>query len=595
METINSHAADSVASPTNRRITFSPAHLVHYSCLCVMAGAICIALWPFISWAAIPVASCLAWTFSRLAATAIGMQETDESEHLTLTRRLAAGAGAALIGGASIGLSGSTLWEKISGLSSSITHQQAQGAKTLEAIQGVFFDAVSARAAVAEWSVASARKAAVESTTGGTCPSRPESRGKAGPITVWRREEAELAARLRDQMADYIKALEAASKAVPTDTPRDFAGGMAYMEKVNEAVKIAQGIAGGSQRKSAIDVLDRRIASKIRLNDGQEVSCEDQNRLEQLNAAKSALEAIGGKRAGVQVLTLPIDLRNAQEVAIRGLIRAYTLLLRVATFGRAGSFEDDPQMKSALEKSVINRETVPFILAAMIELAVISSAALASRSGRVPFPLDPQRVLSELRRRAKTAGPAKKTASAAAEGLFKLVVNLLGRVKDPLAQAEEVARAPGIEGGWRNELPEAPRFRPSVVFSEVVMKAGLSVWPFKFSYQGETYLAIPREDNESAMNALEMARVLVYQDLSILLNEQTRASRLRSIPEVRRRIECMERECDFEVYKLNEHLAHAIRVAMSNPANEESIYSGSANSPVREGLSLWEPYSKAAA
>jgi hypothetical protein len=533
-----------------------------------MAGAIWLGLKPFISWAALPVAACLAWTFSKLAATAIGMKEDGESETPMLTRRLAAGAGAALIGGASIGLSGSTLWAVIAGQSSSITHLQAQGAKTLEAIQGVFFDAVSARAAVAEWAATSARKAAVESTTGGTCPSRPDSRGKAGPITVWRREEAELAARLRDQMADYIKALEAASKAVPTDAPRDFAGGMAYMEKVNEAVKIAQGIAGGSQRKSAIDVLDRRIASKIRLNDGQEVSCEDQNRLEQLNAAKSALEAIGGKRAGVQVLTLPIDLRNAQEVAIRGLIRAYTLLLQVATFGRAGSFEDDPQMKSALEKSVINRETVPFILAAMIELAVISSAALASRSGRVPFPLDPQRVLSGLRRRARTAGPAKKMALAAAEGVFVVVVNLLGHVNDAHARVRSEAPGP-VNADTPEEVgPEVPAPRPAVAFPEHVMEAGRAAWPYKFTYQGDTYFAIPREDSAEATHALEMARVLTHQKLVELLDEHVKASQLRRVPDFLRRLETVEHETHWEVYKVNAHLAHALRVARYFPADD---------------------------
>ena len=60
------------------------------------------------------------------------------------------------------------------------------------------------------------------------------------------------------------------------------------------------------------------------------------------------------------------------------------------------------RMEAALKnKGLINRETIGFFIAGLIELCVLFTAFLAVRSGQSPFPFQPTRMLTDLQTRAE--------------------------------------------------------------------------------------------------------------------------------------------------------------------------------------------------
>ena len=535
------------ASPPAEIVHFAPERAFHLLALAIMVLAIGAGLARYFGWpAGLIMGLALSHVFSALAKTLLAPAGT-----VARSERVLAGVFALALFGVTMGLSYGTLYGSLFAQSSALGEfSRVRGPVERQLESVVLANGEAAVHAFGAWQAYSSQKAAQEGQGGGSCPGRAQSQGARGPIAMWRENEAGIATNLHDELKRTVHQLRGKFELVKQRKAGNFAETSAISASLNQLIETAEGLARGSYIAATQATLSRQLASRISGPDGRAVDCGDRARDELILRAQAALNALADTRKNPPIAPLApaIDLANQQELTIRGLLRAFNGLGMLASFGWVGNFADDPLMEMALKnKGLINRETLGFLIAGLIELCVLFTAFLAARSGAPAFPYRPGEMLRRWETRLAGQRPGLGSwLSLFWLGLCKTLLNLLfTRPQAIAAPAALPAVAPDPRYG-RREL-EWSRLLAHHLFANDA---------------GE-YLVIPNAGAYSA--SLLAAQALEYQGHAARLNLDVSwetvssywpvASRFgQRLPDVI--------EMRYAVYKLKPDFAQALRLKL---------------------------------
>jgi hypothetical protein len=359
---------------------------------------------------------------------------------------------------------------------------------------------------------------------GGTCPTRDTTQGVEGPISRWRDADALVAADLlrdlsaeRQALSDVVSEINKAPKAVSFD---DVVKQMDLLSRGADIIARVGGESGLAQ--SAKKVVVDRQDSQIITRSGAEIDCGDTGRFSLLERARVALESLANATP-MNRLTPPINLNDRAEVTSVALIRNTNAVAQILSLGHLGSFADDVLMSDALKVSFINRETLPLMLALILEMLTLYTGFLAAQrllAGTRP-------VFEPFDWAGQSQSPtALSKAKYIAMGLVQAVVNAvwlrvpvevdasglpphhkgtqLNRAKGPLTDVDRPAT-------WlvRRKL------RPDGLFPQREATWAQDLVGYYRPYLKETYLVVPQTDTQ----ARAMAHALVAKGLAKVLCE----------------------------------------------------------------------------
>lgn len=557
----SSPSADGAQAASHPKLEYDLGRVVHAAMLVTMTASVSASFAPFVGWlVALPVAVALTYTFTRLVQLALGMDREEQGEPTSLAIRVASGAVAVVIAGITVGASSAALYRAVFATASALDHlEKTQTAAQISIDEGLA-NAHAASRALRAWEQASVSKAQTEAKQGGTCPERSATLGKPGPIAAFRREEAAVAADLSAEVSNAIKALDLAITAIPKQRAADYAGALEVMAKQNGAIRAYNTFSQGSAIASTLDALTRRESAQIRWVDGSLFQCGDVSRLELITQARRALEVIK-KSQPITPLKPAIDLANPRETTIRGLLRSFTALAKLATFGALGSFEGDALMQAALKKhGPLNRETMSLLLAALIEIAVIASAAFARPSrqgGSSPFPFHPKAVIGWLEARARSGGRLQAIGCSLVASVFKGGINATATVYE-----EESTRA-----SWATEpVPPidlesgAVQARTERHFDPLYLAMGRALEPYTLFQGGEALIILPKDKGSPPQHVHDCRHALEYAGLARPVNDELQGDVLEQLPEFERRYRTSQTGIDqrFAVSRLVPAFSHAL-------------------------------------
>lgn len=231
-----------------------------------------------------------------------------------------------------------------------------------------------------------------------------------------------------------------------------------------------------------------------------------------------------------------------------------------STAGLFGSFQDDPLMAQALKKGWINRETLPFALAALIELCVVLTATWARERGSAAIPFEPVSWLTGMRRRqATTARPIARVLLALWHAVARVAINLFYAV--PIA-AYDVNQELG------------PASDPRLTERELRWAESLLLW---LAYVHDcAYLCVPIVP--STDKARTAARCLEYQGKAVLLASAATWEHVSRSPEFAHRVLMLLPDAKlkrYEIYRLSPDAAQAFRLHWLDPGPDR--HSGTAS------------------
>jgi hypothetical protein len=540
-------------------VTFDPARFLHALMLLVMIGTVSWSIASFITlWIAVPIGAGLTYAFDNRVKVAMGIIPTRSR-----AERVLAGVTAWLLFCLTMGLSYGALYKTVFAEPSALRQLQDVRAPVQRQLDIVLADAAAARGAFDAWAKDSREKAALESRLvdgGGSCPGK-KSGGRKGPIAHWRDAEASIAGKLNTDLDGAIKDLESKVKAVPTARPADYTAAVEIMARLNAAIAVAETATRGGAARAALDTLDRQLNSTITWVDGTKFDCHDTARTDLILTAQKALKGLQALPA-LKPIEPAIDLTNRQEVATRGLLRSFNAGAKIASFGMVGSFADDELMLKAQQQSgIVNRESLGLGLAALLEMTVALTAAIAARRGGAPLPMNFMQGFEAWQHAADRAQGGRalmhKLTLSAAKAAFNLLFASIepGRGERPSAEPPETAPIPFKSSRHPVVVLEAD---PNVPGRELGWAKELLPW--LFGWHDKDYIVLP---NDRAPKASLAARALEYNNAAALLGtdvpwevvaKHRAAARrlLRLLPDAR--------ASHFEVYELATPVAQALRI-----------------------------------
>jgi len=485
-------------------VSFAPATAINLVMLAIMVLAIGAGLAKYFGWiVGITIGLALSYVFSALVKTVVA-----PAGEVRPSERLWAGVFAVALFGVTLGLSYGSLYATLFAQASALgefVRVRLPVQRQLET--AVLANAEASVKAFAAWQKDSAKKAELEGKGGGTCPARAASLGKRGPIAMWREADAGIAANLEHELRSNVGSIRSRFDALKDRKAGTFAEVLEITTGLNGVIEASEALAHGSYVQATKETLSRQLASEITWSNGEVFKCGDTTRDELIKRAQAALSDLADlkKNPPLQPLAPAIDLSNEQELTIRGLLRSFNAIARVVTFGLVGTFADDPLMEAALKtKGLINRETIGFLIAALIELCVLFTAFLAVRAGQAPFPFQPTRALERLETRAAQQNNwLVQLMLLLVLSLSKLVVNLF------FAQQA---------GGSRRsaDTNQEVEIQPDPVYPTRELNWGVLLAPYLLSNHDGDYLIVP--NTPRCAKVLTAARALEYQSAAALLN-----------------------------------------------------------------------------
>jgi hypothetical protein len=520
---------------------------VHLAMQGVMVMSIAYSLVAFITaWVAVPVAVCLTWVFAELVERVVA---PGPGAGGAAARSFAAG-GAVLLFMITMGLSYGTLYARLFAQTSAVKDFEARRVTLQRTLRALHAKGEEARVALYEWAAYAAAKAAEERNNGGTCPAKTHTRGREGPITIWRSEDARVAKSLQDELAQLLtratRALESASAIKATD----FAGVVDVSSKLNQALEHSLDIsASGAFPAHTLAAVDSRAAVTVRWN-GAELDCEDGVRKHLLDRARMALDGMA-KATLPKPIGVSIDLSDATDVVTFGLLRNFNSMLSIVSAGRLGSFDEDPLFREAWARGgLVNRETLGQFLACLVELCVFFTGALsARRRGRV-FEYGPIEWLQAWERAPASATPAGRLGKIAALVAAKGLLGMFYTVRSDEAPAHVTPAAP-------TPVRADPRFHER----EIAM--GKALAPFLHSWLDRDYLLVPH--SPAGLRARVVAQSLQFMRLARCLTPSAGwddVRPLRPAADALLAIDPQAGDQRYEVYRLSPDYAQCLRLAL---------------------------------
>jgi hypothetical protein len=544
------------------KVRFAPATAINLVMLAIMVLSIGAGLAKYFGWlVGITVGLALSYVFSALAKTVVApLGEVTRSE------RVWAGLFALALFCITLGLSYGTLYAKLFAQASALEEFQRVRLPVQRQIESaVLANAEGSVKAFAAWQKDAADKAQKESNKngGGSCPTKAASLGKRGPIAMWREADAGIAANLHDELSSNVDKIRTKFNALRDRKAANFAEAMEITTGLNAVIEASEALARGSYVRATQEALARQLASEITWLNGEVFKCGDTTRDELIKRAQSALLDLADpkKNPPLKPMAPAIDLSNEQELTIRGLLRSFNALAGVLTLGVVGTFADDPLMEAALKtKGLINRETIGFLVAGLIELSVLFTAFLAVRSGQPPFPFQPNRTLERLEARAaQEKNWLVQLTMYLALSLSKLAVNLF------FAQQGDMDSGTAAFA----DTDRDSTIHPDPAYPSRELDWGILLAPYLLANHDGDYLVIPNISRGA--RALMAASALTYQGAAVRLNLEApwiSIASYRLAAEQFERLLPDARNLHYAIYKLTPAFAQAMRLQMLQAASQ---------------------------
>lgn len=528
------------------RVVFAPALAVHLLTVTLMAGAVAWSIAQLIGWwVAMPIGIALTYVFSMLAK-----RLTAPRYVVTRGQRVASGIAAIGIFAVTVSLSYGSLYATLFAETSALTNFAAARVPLERALEQAIANAQTAQNALRDWSVHSRTMRDLEQHQGGSCPAKPASLAIRGGIARWRDADALTASTLSAELASRVTQLRQSVDTAKALTPTTFRQLQEASRQWNAAVEMEESLARGAYIKAAKDSLTRQLAAEISWP-RETFRCGDTARDELIERALSALKQIE-RGPALQPLAVVIDLSNRQDIAGRGMIRGFNMILKALSFGAAGSFVDDALMVEAVKKGLINRETLPFALSALLELSVLLTGALVHQRRNVVFPYQPVTALTRWSRGADELQPRLLRIIAAGTLLaMRTLINLVFAEATNDGDGKYRERFGPTPGTF--EVPEDP------VYPDRTMSWGNQLLPYWVPMHGGDYLVIP--NTQRCVRQLHAARALCEQGATTqlhfdapfpLLSETATRQMTRLLPDARGRT--------YAIFKISPSFAQALRI-----------------------------------
>ncbi len=546
---------DSRAKQDPVEVHFAPATAINLLVLGIMVLAIGASLARYFGWfAGILMGLALSYVFSALVKILLS-----PSGSVSRSERVLAGMFALALFGVTMGLSYGTLYATMFAQSSALIEFQRVRLPVQRQLESVVLaNAEGSVKAFAAWQEDSEKKAAQEGKGGGTCPAKAESLGKRGPITMWRESEVGIASNLHGELKSSVLGIRSRLNALKDKKALSFGDAMEITAGLNALIEASEALSRGSYVKATQDTLARQLAIDINWPNGEVFKCGDNTRDELIKRAQSALAELSDvkKNPPLQPLAPAIDLSNQQELTIRGLLRSFNGIAKVATLGLVGSFADDSLMLTALNtKGLINRETLGFFIAGLIELCVVFTAFLSVRSGQAPFPFQPTKMLAGLQTQAEQQSRwSIRLVILSLLAFSKLLINLLFARQGQGA----IGSADASAAYEQDEVIIADPIYPSRE-----LNWGQLLLPYLLANHDGDYLIVP--NTTGCAKALMVASALEFQKFAKRLSLDVPWRNLSSYWPAATQFERLlpnARNLHYAVYKLSGPFAQAMRLQM---------------------------------
>lgn len=543
---------------------FSPARLFNLMMVAVMTGSVAFSLTSFLSnWIAVPVALTLGGIFNYLAHAVV---EPDVPHLKRATHAIAAG----LIFLLTCGLSYGALYLKLFADTSALKHFETARLPLMQQMHQQLGNAEAAQGALLAWQSDAAAKATAEETVGGTCATKAASTGKPGAISQWRRAERNIAETLSKDFTNRVSSLRSQLTNLDASRAATYSEMRALGDRINLAVNATETLTHGAFAQGVAATLERQGESTITWKNGEVFICGDAARDETLARATTAVAALLDSPV-LKKLSPVLDLDRNKDVMVAGLLRGFNLAAFVVSFGRFGSFADDALMTNALAHGAINSETLPFAIAAVLELCVLLTAAWAAHGGAGLFPPNPVRAVAATRRAAQRAQTgSSRLAYAVLYHALRVIVGLFFIQKSvTTAHASQYHGTP-------TPASAAAAMDPVIPDRELTWAADLV--PFIAHVHDRAYLFLTNVPD--AVRARKIARCLHFQGIAQLITGSASWSQVSEhtdlVPDLLRLPDAETRR--YEVYALAPGYVQAARLAelqvASSPHKIEDAPSG---------------------
>lgn len=509
----------------------------------LMTAAVASALMAYFSWwFAIPISMVLSWLASRLAVNVFG-----PASSIGWGLRLASLLMLVAVLATTVGLSYSALYSILFAKTSAIEDYERQRTSTERVLSTAVAHATTVETAVSAWATYSEEMAANEAKSGGTCPSKAASKGIRGPIAMFRTNEAAIAKDLGQAVSAGVKAITTQTAQTVGKRATSFEEARRQMTIMNAALQAADALAHQSLASTVQATLENQRIASIRWPNGEEFECGDMARNTLIERARRALSELKAMPA-FPALSVAINLSDSQAITGRGLLRSYNLLLHALSFGLAGQFGDDPLMVEALKRGIINQETVGFLLACLIEIAVLATALLQARRPHRPLPVNPAAWIQRLERGSVSGTTTVGASNTLYGSMLRLAANLVLVHEDC---------------GTPTRQPQAVEFQYRSYPEREMQLAANHLAPYVVpAFGGEEYIFLPAS---APVKTIAVAQMLAAHGAALLLSTQSAWRQVASHPNVSRRLQALvpgANTTSWSVFKLTPDFAQALRLKM---------------------------------
>jgi hypothetical protein len=526
-------------------VRFDPSLAFYVLMIMLMAGALSWSIAQLIGWLiALPTGFALTWVFSSLVKRAFAKLGTE-----SVVARIASLGGILLLIGLTAGLGYGSIYAAIFAESSAVAHFQKVRVPVQRSIEQFLSNSQTAERSLASWEAHSLAMKQKEEESGGSCPIKYASSNLRGPIAIWRDNEASLAKSLHSDYANRASTVRDSFNRAKDRKANDFTEVQTLVRDLSSVAEEVEAFAKGAFPTSLIDTLNTQLLSEIEWPK-EKFTCGDQARDILMKQAIFATEQVQKLPSPPSIAPI-IDLNDRKKVASAALVRSFKMVGCVASFGYACQFNEDPLMKDALAKSLVNEETLPFGLALLIEACVLLTGALVQQTKGSVFP---SRIIEGVKSIDEKIAGLRLLYQVPVMGIwavFKAGSNLfLRRDDNGVSQPHDTDEF---------ILPSDPRYPVREVhWAEALV-------PHWFSVHEGDYLAIPNLGKERLMH---VARALTFQQVVTQLHSNLPFSELPKIAQEHLLISNPGAECSrYSIFKLTSTFAQALRLSLLSTAS----------------------------
>ena len=261
-----------------------------------------------------------------------------------------------------------------------------------------------------------------------------------------------------------------------------------------------------------------------------------------------------------------VDLADPTDVVTRGWLRGFNGIAWVASFGKVGQFSDDPLMQEALKTGVINRETIGFMLALLVEASVVFTAFVLARSGAAPFS---ENLVDWIRTR-QARNPEPDSLQRLLLGAAKAAANVL-YAEQPAESARPTlaVQPPAPDASTFGDVDLGPD--PAFPSRETLWSEELLAWHFPWA--DRDFLILPL--TADTRRARTMAHALRARGVvSCLSSTATHSDLADKRPVARHMQEVLGdrwKTVDYEVFEVAAAFAQVLRLALIGPDRPRAL------------------------